>query len=73
MSIECIIAKMTNLGTELLFDSLVKSQNLKLPPQLVGIVKVVNMPYIVVTKISLDFLRNHHYLNPKNNFDTLLF
>ena len=25
MSIECIIAKMTNLGTELLFDALVKS------------------------------------------------
>ncbi len=27
MSIECIIAKMTNLGTELLFDGLVKSHH----------------------------------------------
>jgi len=37
------------------------SQNLELLPQLVGIVKVVNTPYIVVTKISPDFLRNHQY------------
>ena len=31
-------------------------------PQLVGIVKVVNAPYIVVTKISPDFLRDHQDL-----------
>jgi len=43
-------------------DGLVKSQNLELLPQLVGIVKVVNTPHIVVTKISPDFLRNHQQL-----------
>jgi len=40
-------------------DGLVKSQNLELLPQLVGIVKVVNTLYIVVTKILPDFLRNY--------------
>ena len=43
-----------------MFDGLVKSQNLELLPQLVGIIKVVNTPYIVATKISPDFLRDHH-------------
>ena len=41
-------------------DGLVKSQKLELLPQLIGIAKVVNTPYIAVTKISPDFLRNHH-------------
>jgi len=45
------------------FDGLVKSQNLKLLPQLVGIVKVVNTQYIVATKISPDFLRDHQSFN----------
>jgi hypothetical protein len=43
------------------FDSLVKSQNLELLPQLIGIAKVVNTPYIVVTKIFPDFLRDHQF------------
>ena len=47
---------------KLFIDGLVKSQNLELLPQLAGIAKVVNTPYIVATKISPDFLRDHHLL-----------
>ena len=52
---------------KLLFDSLVKSQNLELLPQPIGIVKVVNILYIVVAKILPDFLRDHHYLKDTKN------
>ena len=45
--------------TRVKHDGLVKSQKLELLPQLIGIAKVVNTPYIAVTKISPDFLQNH--------------
>jgi len=49
------------LKTQNIIDGLVKSQKLELLPQLIGIAKVVNTPYIAVTKILPDFLRNHHH------------